>query len=264
MTRLHAPLAVLLAASLAVPTASARSAPEGQKALPAFASVEVSDSFGAEAGSVGMWTRDAVIAGVERSGIDAAKVREGRHLDVRITGGRFAYVITMQVVGAHDAEPKTLECKCNARSFGDLLTEQVAKLAPALVEPVPGPVAATPAPLQPSEGPVTPPHDEGRPASKAQIGAGWALVGAGAGAAIAGIVMLALPKNREALEGDSDRWRERNLVPAGASLLAVGAAVAVIGGVLVGTARRKAARRTTLVAPTLDRRSVGFSLIGRF
>lgn len=249
-----------VAACVAIAPMTARAEPPAAAApLPEYVDLEVAQTV-LEVDLVRSWASEAIGAGLGEAGVDAAK--DGRRLAIVIGGAPFDYDLQVGVKdgGEWIGDMRAGKCKCD--------DEQ-------LVARVRGDVVAVAGGLQPGEttGPVTPPIgpevDPVNTDKRAPLGgkgkAGVALLVVGAGAVIAGAVVLALDAKEDVGSDDPSQLEGQNNKPAGAAVLAIGGVLVIVGATLLGLDRRDAKRkRSVAFAPAVGRRGFGIALSGRF
>jgi hypothetical protein len=231
----------------------------------------VDSKLGEQEKFVRAWATEAVIAGMDKAGVEAADVAEGRMMVIEIRGKPFAYegAVIVRHTGDTPSSATPFTCKCSSDELVAELTDEVAAVAGELVaKEEPGPVVA------PTDGaaktvPTTPAGPVDEPKRREGLGAmghgGAAAIGIGAGAVIGGVVLLALGERSGRDDVDGGRDRTVNYRPAGGATLGVGVALVITGAVLVAVDKKRARKsaRTTMT-PTAGARTWGFAITGRF
>jgi len=239
--------------AIAAPAEAAPAAP-----LPEYVQLEVADSV-METDLVRSWASEAIGAGLDDAGVDEAVA--GRSLSVAIAGVPFDYEVTIGVKESADwvGDLRSGRCKCDDAQLVKRVREDVGAVAGRLqpaAEPATTVTPATVVPATPDAGKRAPLGGKGK--------AGIALLVVGAGAVVAGAVVLALDAKSD-VGSDESMIEEVDRRPVGGAVLGVGAVLLVTGGVLLGLDRRDAKRkRSVAVAPAVGRTSFGIAFSGRF
>lgn len=215
--------------------------------------VEVGGSV-AEATVVRKWMMDAASRGMAAARVAPADVASGRIVAIEISGELldYHYRVGVRAGGEWVGDPIEESCECGDDDLVARVEDAVEAVAPRL--------RGDAAPPSTSPPPPKPGRDEKQRLS-ASGKAGAALVGVGAAATIAGVVLVALPPRWRVDEAAPEHESGKTYRLPGGIVAGVGAAMVVVGAVLIHRDRKP--RRVT-AAPAAARGFVGMGASVRF
>lgn len=190
---------------------------------------------------------DIALGGPERKRLTIDVAGEGRELDVTVRVFRDGALV--------EPAPVPFACECTVEELRGRIDRAVVQVLPTLRdEPEP---ATSPVPPPTLDSQPTPaPEPEGHRPLGSGGKAGIALVGVGASALIAGVVLLSRAPRKERLADDLQGSYERTRYsPPSIGFISAGVAVLIVGAVLFAADRTRGRRRTS--TSTAWRRNLG-------
>lgn len=223
-----------------------------RSSAPAGVRVEIAESAG-DLEVMRKWMNDAAAGGMADAGVRAQDVVAGRELVIEVEGEllEYGYRVAVQPGAKGDGDATLVACKCTDQELVARVRGAVASVAPQLR-----------AGVEPTDPVPTAVPDEPRPRLRASGKAGAALVGVGAVASIAGIVVLALPPRYDTDPDALAQERGKTFRVPGGVTLGVGVGLVVVGAVLLHRDRKRV--RHLAIAPSGGPRSVGIAASFRF
>lgn len=224
---------------------------------PAGIRVELADSVD-DPELVTGWMREAAAAGLAAADVSPEAIPPGRSLVIEIGGSLLAYEYTVgvRVGAAWQGDLVSARCKCNDDALVARVREAVTSVAPRLVGTADATTSATTA--------TQPASVADRPSKLGREGrAGVGLLAVGGATALGGVAVVVLGRRPSGPKAaNTERGTGRDFRAAGFAMLGAGAAVAIVGAVLLGRDRGRAKRAK--VAVDADARGAGLTLTGRF
>ncbi len=241
---------ILLSIGLVVaqPTAAPSSAASGGTSSARPARVTIAKSAG-DLDVMRKWMLGAASGGMADAKVDASEVAADRELVIEIEGSLldYQYFVGVRTPDGWAGQPHRAACTCKDDDLIKSVRGAVGQLAPNLRAPK---VESAPA------------AKRDRPQRLGRGGiAGVALISVGAAAAIAGIVMLALPARWSIDEEMPAQEQGKTLRLPGGILAGVGVGLVAGGAVLV---HRDRSKRRVAVTPTAGGRGFGVAAVVRF
>jgi hypothetical protein len=211
------------------------------------------------------WLAEQTGPALAEVGVEIGSASPEYGFSLQIGGEDYDYVVRIRREGP---DPASVEARC-ACSKSDVVTFAVEKLVAASEDLEPTSTGSEPA-EPPEETTADAPGDDRSTPSGARIGAlGYtgivALVG-GAGALVAGGVLLAKGEEQSLLDGDAQQLLIEDHRPGGRIALGVGVGAVALGVVFIALDQTvmKARRRQVALTPSFGPRGAALGLTGRF
>lgn len=251
MNRTIALSPLVVAAAMVMPM-RVRAAEPTRSEAPAGVRVQIAESAG-DLEVMRKWMHDAAAGGMGDAGVRASEIAAGRELVIEVEGAllEYAYRVAVQPGAPGQVDAPLVTCQCTDQELVARVRGAVASVAPKLRADV---EVAPPVPANVEE---TPPAGLGAGGK-----AGAALVGVGAAASIAGIVLIALPPRYDADPGALEQEVGKTFRVPGGVTLGIGVGLVVTGAVLLHRDRARAKR--VAITPWGGQRSAGAVASFRF